>query len=58
MAHTVLLIEDNSPIAAFVKQALLGSGDGSFVVERVRKCSEAQERLCMDRERAIGRRGD
>jgi diguanylate cyclase (GGDEF)-like protein len=51
--RTVLLIEDNSPNAARVKQALLGSGDGAFVVERVRKCSEAQEQLCMDRKRAI-----
>jgi diguanylate cyclase (GGDEF)-like protein len=53
MSQTVLLVEDNSPNAALVKHALLGSGDGLFVVERVRKCSEAQERLCMDRERAI-----
>jgi diguanylate cyclase (GGDEF)-like protein len=53
MMRTVLLIEDNSPNAARVKQALLGSGDGPFVVERVRKCSEAQEQLCLDRKRLI-----
>jgi diguanylate cyclase (GGDEF)-like protein len=51
--RTVLLIEDNSPNAARVIQALLGSGDGPFVVERVRKCSEAQEQLCMERKRPI-----
>jgi diguanylate cyclase (GGDEF)-like protein len=45
VSQTVLLIEDNSPNAALVKQALLGTGDGPFVVERVRKCSEAQARL-------------
>jgi diguanylate cyclase len=53
MAQTVLLVEDNSPNAAFVKEALLGSSDGSFTVERVRKCSEARERLSTDGERAI-----
>jgi diguanylate cyclase (GGDEF)-like protein len=53
MPQTVLLVEDNSPNAASVKQALLGSGDESFVVERVRKCSEAQERLSMDRDKEI-----
>jgi diguanylate cyclase (GGDEF)-like protein len=53
MLRTVLLIEDNSPNAARVKKALLGSGDGPFVVERVRKCSEAQEQLCMERKRPI-----
>jgi diguanylate cyclase (GGDEF)-like protein len=51
VSHTVLLIEDNSPNAAVVQQALVG--DGFFVVERVRKCSEAQERLCLDRETAV-----
>lgn len=53
MPQTVLLIEDNSPSASLVKQAILGSGEGPFVVEWVRKCSEAQERLCMHRKRAI-----
>jgi diguanylate cyclase (GGDEF)-like protein len=53
MSQTVLLIEDNSPSADLVKQALLGPCDGSLVVERVRKCSEAQERLCLDDARPI-----
>jgi diguanylate cyclase len=53
MPQTVLLIEDNSPSASLVKQAILGSDEGHFVVEWVRKCSEAQERLCMRRKRAI-----
>jgi diguanylate cyclase len=53
MLQTVLLIEDNSPSASLVKQAILGSGEGAFVVEWVRKCSDAQERLCMHRKRAI-----
>ncbi len=53
MSQTVLLVEDNSSNAALVKHALLGSGDGLFVVERVRKCSEARERLSTDRETAI-----
>jgi diguanylate cyclase (GGDEF)-like protein len=53
MPQTVLLIEDNSPSASLVKQAILGSGEGPFVVEWVRKCSEARERLCMHGKRAI-----
>jgi diguanylate cyclase len=53
MPQTVLLIEDNSPSAALVQRALLGSHDGCFIVERVRKCSEAQARLCMDRGQAV-----
>jgi diguanylate cyclase (GGDEF)-like protein len=54
MSQIVLLVEPNSPNAALVKKALLASNDTTFVVEQVRKCSEAQERLCMDRERKIG----
>jgi diguanylate cyclase len=53
VSHTVLLIEDNSPNAAVVQRALVGAADGFFVVERVRKCSEARERLCLDRETAV-----
>ena len=53
MPQTVLLIEDNSPTAALVKQAILGSDDGTLIVERVRRCSEAQERLNVDRARSI-----
>jgi diguanylate cyclase len=53
MPQTVLLIEDNAPSAALVKQAIVGSGEGRFAVEWVRKCSEAQERLCMHRNSAI-----
>jgi diguanylate cyclase len=53
MPQTVLLIEDNSPSALLVTKAILGSGGEAFVVEWVRKCSEAQERLCMHRKRAI-----
>jgi len=48
MPRTVLLIEDNSPTAALVEKALLGSNDGSLPVERIRKCSEAQARLGKD----------
>jgi diguanylate cyclase (GGDEF)-like protein len=48
MPQTILLIEGNSPSAAVVEQALIGSGDGRFDVERVRKCSEGQERLALD----------
>jgi diguanylate cyclase (GGDEF)-like protein len=53
MSQTVLLIEDNLPSAAVVKHALLSADDGPFVVEWVRKCSEAQDRLSMDREGTI-----
>jgi len=49
MPRTVLLIEDNCASAALVKQALLACGEGRFVVDQVRKCSEAQERLGMSR---------
>jgi diguanylate cyclase (GGDEF)-like protein/PAS domain S-box-containing protein len=51
--QTVLLVESNCSSAAIVEQALLASGDAQFVVERVRKCSEAQERLSMRRPRCI-----
>jgi diguanylate cyclase (GGDEF)-like protein/PAS domain S-box-containing protein len=53
MPRTVLLIEDNSASAALVKQALLACGEGRFVVDQVRKCSEAQERLGMSRRGGI-----
>jgi diguanylate cyclase len=53
MSRTVLLIEDNPANAALVKQALIAPNDELFVVERVRKCSEAEERLGIDKNRAI-----
>jgi diguanylate cyclase (GGDEF)-like protein len=53
MSQVVLLVEANSPNASLVKQALVGANDASFVVERVRKCSEAQQRLSRDRDRTI-----
>jgi diguanylate cyclase (GGDEF)-like protein len=53
MPQTVLLIEDNSPSAALVQHALLNSHEGCFIVERVRKCSEAQARLGTDRGQTV-----
>jgi DNA-binding NarL/FixJ family response regulator len=53
VSRNVLLIEDNFPTAARVEQALRGSNDGSFVVERMRTCSAARARLGMDRDCAI-----
>jgi diguanylate cyclase (GGDEF)-like protein/PAS domain S-box-containing protein len=47
MRRTVLLIEDNSTNAAFVRQALLGLGDYHFVVERVNRCDHGCERLAL-----------
>jgi diguanylate cyclase (GGDEF)-like protein/PAS domain S-box-containing protein len=51
--QSVLLVESNSSSAAIVERALLASGHAQFDVERVRKCSEAQERLSMRRRRCI-----
>jgi diguanylate cyclase (GGDEF)-like protein/PAS domain S-box-containing protein len=53
MLQTILLVESNCSSAALVKQALLAPGGGRFAVERVRKCSEAQELLSMRRRRPI-----
>lgn len=53
MSRTVLLIEGNFPTAARVEQALRGSNDPSFVVERMRTCSEARARLGMNRDCAV-----
>ena len=53
MSRTVLLVEDNSPTAVLVEQALLGSNDGTIVVQRIRTCSEARTRLGTAHGRAI-----
>jgi len=53
MPQAVLLIEDNASNAALVERALLGSEEHRFLIERLRTCSEAQDRLYLDRAGAI-----
>jgi diguanylate cyclase (GGDEF)-like protein/PAS domain S-box-containing protein len=45
MSQSILLIMDDPMDARAVRDALVGSGDGSFQVEWVRSCSEGLERL-------------
>ncbi len=45
MRKTVLLIHQDAASASVVKEALLQSTDGPFVVEWVRRCSKGVERL-------------
>ena len=45
MAHRVLLIEDDAAAARVILDALTRSGNESFQVEWVRRCSEGLERL-------------
>jgi diguanylate cyclase (GGDEF)-like protein/PAS domain S-box-containing protein len=45
MVHRVLLIEDDAAAARVIQDALSRSGDQSFQVEWVRRCSEGLERL-------------
>jgi diguanylate cyclase (GGDEF)-like protein/PAS domain S-box-containing protein len=45
MTKALLLVEDNASMAALVQRALVDSGEEPFVVERVRKCSEARQRI-------------
>lgn len=53
MPQTVLLIHDDIGKAKVVKDALLNSTDGFFIVEWVELCSEALESLCWDRKQRI-----
>jgi response regulator of citrate/malate metabolism len=48
MPQTVLLIHDDAAKARTVKDSLLGSPDGFFIVEWVERCSEAVRRLRKD----------
>ena len=45
MAQTILLILDDDALAKVVRSAILNSTDGSFVIERVRRCARALTRL-------------
>jgi diguanylate cyclase (GGDEF)-like protein/PAS domain S-box-containing protein len=48
MPQTVLLIHDDTAIAQAVKDSLLNSTEGFFIVEWVERCSEAVQRLRKD----------
>jgi diguanylate cyclase (GGDEF)-like protein/PAS domain S-box-containing protein len=48
MPQTVLLIHDDAAKARTVKDSLLNSPDGFFIVEWVERCSEAVQRLRQD----------
>ena len=45
VSKTILLIEDDLRNAHFIREALIGSSDGTFQVEWVRLCSEGLKRL-------------
>jgi diguanylate cyclase (GGDEF)-like protein/PAS domain S-box-containing protein len=45
MVHRILLIEDDAAAALAISDALTRSGEGSFQVEWVRRCSEGLDRL-------------
>jgi diguanylate cyclase (GGDEF)-like protein/PAS domain S-box-containing protein len=48
--RNILLIQDDCADAKTVREALRNSGDGSFEVEWVRRCSEGLERLACQKE--------
>lgn len=49
MSSHILLIEDDSAVAAAVNEALRVTGSGSYEVEWVRRCSDGLERLAKER---------
>jgi len=55
MSQNILLIQDDLFYATAIRESLIHSGDGSYRVEWVRRCSEGLERLARDGEQGQDR---